>query len=288
MATKKKAKTWRSKVTGENLLKIFAEENEICVFDTETTGLKPLGGDTIIQISALKLKLDDFSEIDRLDMYINPGRPLPPKITEITGITDEFLSTHPLERDAFARIFEFFGTEPVIAAHNTRFDKSFIEQLYERNGKVFLPKRECDTLEMARDLIPKGEIENHKLGTLAHLYGIDEGLTFHNSMDDVIATSRLLRIFKSEYEDRFATLADTPLIVPKVISIKFWPGFRGFSRQYINTDSGTFYYDIRAKIWGGKDDNCYTIDEVDMETLKESAFKFAGVTTEQEFARFRG
>ena len=47
----KKAPTWRSKATGENLLRIFAEEKEICVLDTETTGLRCLGGDTIIQIS---------------------------------------------------------------------------------------------------------------------------------------------------------------------------------------------------------------------------------------------
>lgn len=288
MTSKKQSKTWRSKATGENLLKIFAEEKEICVFDTETTGFKALGGDTIIQISALKMRLEDMSEIDRLDMYINPGRPLPPKITAITGITDDLLSTQPFEQEVFSQIFAFFGTEPIIVGHNIRFDKTFMEQLYERNGKVFLPKNECDTLEMARDLIPKGEVENHKLGTLANYYGVATGLTFHNSMDDVVATSRLLRIFQKEYAERFEHIDEHPVVIPKITSIKFWPGFRGFSRQYINTDSGTFYYDIRAKVWGGKDDNCYSIDEVDMEALKESAFRFAGVTTEQEFAKFRG
>lgn len=284
----KKKETWRSRATGENLLKIFEEENEICMFDTETTGLNAQE-DVIIQLSAIKIRLPDIEEVDRIDLYINPERPLPAKITEITGITDEFLKGKPTEKEVFSEIFTFFGSEPVVGAHNLPFDKRFMEQLYERNGKIFLPKRECDTLEMARDLIEKGETENHKLGTLAHHYGVDAGLTFHNSMDDIIATTRLLKIFKGEYEEKFAN--QTPLgslIVPRVTSIKFWAGFRGFSRLYINTDHGSFYYDIRGKVWGAKDDNLYRLDEIDMESLKASAFKFVGATDEHEFARYRG
>lgn len=288
MATKKPA-TWRSRKTGENLLNIFTEESEIIVFDTETTGFKATDGDRIIQISALKLRIPDMFEIDRIDEYINPGFSVSAKITELTGITNEFLSDKPMESEVFPKIFAFFGETPVIAAHNTGFDKRFMEQLYIRNNELFLPKKECDTLEMARDLVPKEEKENNKLGTIAHIFGVDEGLTFHNSMDDVIAASRLLKIFKGEYETRFQDFeSPDTLISPKVTSIRFWEGFRGFSRLYVNTDRGTFYYDIRGKVWGGKSDNCYKMEEIDMESLVKSAFDFVGVTTEQEFAKYRG
>ena len=102
MATKKK-ETWRSRVTGENLLKIFENETEICMFDTETTGLNAME-DVIIQISAIKCRLPDMEEIGRIDYYINPEKPLPAKITEITGITDDFLKDKPTEKEIFPEI----------------------------------------------------------------------------------------------------------------------------------------------------------------------------------------
>lgn len=283
----KTAKTWRSRKTGENLLNIFEKFQDICVFDTETTGLKSLEGDTIIQISAIKLNISDMAEKERLNLYINPERPLPAKITEITGITDELLADKPTESEAFSAIYAFFGDSPVIGAYNTPFDKKFMEQLYERQGKVFLPNAECDVLEMSRDLVPKSEVENYKLGTIAHYYGVDDGITYHNSMDDVTATVRLLKVFKEEYKEKFNLTASAILVSPNVKSIRFWEGFRGFSRLYINTDAGTYYYDIRSKTWGGKSDNAYELEEVDMEALKARAFAFAGVSSEQEFAKFR-
>lgn len=278
-------KTWRSKATRENLLKIFNEEKEVIVFDTETTGLNAQR-DRIIQISAIKFATESMDEISRLDLYIKPPFELEPKITKITGITNEFLKGKPTEKELFPEIYSFFGDTPVIAAYNTPFDKGFMEQLYERNGKVFLPKKETDVLEMARDLVSKKDVENHKLGTIAHLYGVDTGLTFHNSMDDVTATARLLKVFRDEYGE--TEESDMPLITPQIFSMRFWEGFRGFSRIYLNTNVGTFYYDIRSRSWGGKSDNAYSVDEIDMESLKTSALKLAGAATEQEFARFRG
>lgn len=288
MATRAKT-TWRSSKTGENLLKIFAEHEEVCVFDTETTGLDG-DNDRIIQISGIKLNTKTFEEINRIDMYINPGSPLPAKITEITGITDAMLADKPTEEEAFPMIYDFFGGEsPVIIAYNTPFDKKFVTAMYARNGKTFSPAAESDALEMARDLVKKGETENHKLGTIAHYFGVDEGLTFHNSMDDVIATVRVLKVFKEKYEDREKNKVDVKLIEPyKVLSIHFWQGFRGYSRLYINTDIGTFYYDIRAKVWGVKPDNPFSLNEVDMERVKELSFKYAGVTTECDFSKFKG
>ena len=289
MATKTKTKpTWRSSKTGENLLNIFANQEAICVFDTETTGLDATT-DRIIQISGIKLDAKTFEEISRIDMYINPGYPLPAKITEITGITDAMLADKPTEAEAFPVIYEFFGGEsPVIIAYNTPFDKKFVTAMYARNGKTFSPVAESDVLEMSRDLVKKGETENYKLGTIAHHFDVDEGITFHNSMDDVTATVRLLKIFKEKYEELEANKEEVLLVAPeKIFSIRFWEGFRGYSRLYINTDIGTFYFDIRSKVWGVKADTPFSLDEVDMEKLRELAFSYTGATTECEFAKYR-
>lgn len=283
-----KAPTWRSSKTGEELLKIFSEYMEICIFDTETTGLDS-SFDRVIQISGIKIDTKTLDEVARIDLYINPGFSIPEKITEITGITDEFLSDKPSEKEVFPEISAFFGDVYAVSAYNEPFDEGFMKALYGRNGSEFIPAAKCDVLEMSRDLVKKGKTENHKLGTIAHYYGVDEGLTFHNSMDDVIATVRLLKIFKGEYEEIFSGYQEVELVAPsKILSIRFWEGWRGYSRLYVNTDIGTFYFDIRSKVWGVKPDNPYTLDEVDMETLRTLSFKFAGASDEREFSRFRG
>lgn len=286
MATK--MTTWRSRKTGADFLKLLAEHKEICIFDTETTGLNS-ATDRIIQISGIKLDTQTLEEIDRLDLYINPGYSLPPKITEITGITDEQLADKPTEDEAFPTIFAFFDGAAV-GAYNTPFDKGFMINLYARQGRTFAPPAECDVLEMSKDIVEKGKTPNHKLGTIANYYQADEGLTFHNSMDDVIATVRVLRIFKEEYKKREANAQEAELVAPeKINSVRFWEGYRGFSRQYIHTDIGTFYFDIRSKVWGIKaSDTPYSLNEVDMEAVRTRAFEYARVANEQEFARFRG
>lgn len=280
-------KTWRSSATGENLLKIFSEQDSVCVFDTETTGLNNKT-DKIIQLSGIKIDTKTFEEISRIDMYINPECAVSPKITEITGITNEMLADKPTEKEAFPKICAFFEDDAIIA-YNTPFDDGFMQNLYERNGKIFSPAAKSDALEMSRDLIKKGETKDYKLGTIAHHFGVDKGITFHNSMDDVTATVRLLKIFKEKYEEREQNKKDISLVVAcKVFSIRFWEGFRGYSRLYVNTDIGSFYYDIRSKIWGAKPDTPFALEEVDMESVKNLAFDYANVTTEADFARFRG
>ncbi len=71
------------------------------VFDLETTGFNATGGDSIIEIGAVKMHQGEI--IDRFDELINPGRKLPTKITEITNITDEMLKDKDNEENAVKR-----------------------------------------------------------------------------------------------------------------------------------------------------------------------------------------
>ena len=277
---------WRTHKTRQALKEALNSGLEIIVFDTETTGLSS-DRDRIIQISGIKFIVKDgrLKEVGRLDECINPEREVSPKITEITGFTNEFLSKQPTEREIFPKVYEFFGENPIIAAYNSNFDIRFITQMYIRNNKPFKAKIDLDVLKMAKDLIHKDDVDDYKLGTIASYLYCDRGLTFHKAIDDTIATSRLLAVFIEKYKKLEEEEINKPAPVKRVatfIDSRFWKGYRGYSRVYVNTDLGSVYYDIRNKEWGAKDCD---LETVDMEQLREDVFTNVGVSCEEELAR---
>lgn len=292
---------WRSRETRNNLFSAVENGDTIIVYDLETTGLNP-AKDKVIQFSAIKFCFEngEEKEIARFDTYVNPEVPLSPKITEITGITDDMLFDKPTEQEIFPEISQFFGSSFVASGYNViKFDNKFMENMYQRQGSVFSPKFTVDVIEAAKDNVESGITENFKLGTIAQLYGVDKGLTFHNAMDDVIATKNLLIVFNDEYRASYEqdegiikdeitnekVLSDKKQI-SEVSSITFWKGYRGFSRIYIVTDIGDFYYDIRNKIWGvSSKNNPYSIDEVDMDIVKQKTFEKCGANSEDDLVK---
>ena len=282
---------WRSEKTKNDLLNVFSSFPELIVLDVETTGFSA-EKNRIIQFSGIKFGITDETlvEKERFDTYINPGVLLPEKITEVTGITDALLADKPFESAVFPKIRSFLGKTAAICGHNVPFDLRFITAMYERYGEEYAPIVVLDTLEMARDMTDLCQSSNNKLCTLAQSLGVDYGLTFHNSIDDVIACSRLLTVFVKEYKEkeknREQSLFNKTKV--KVKSLRYWPGYRGRARIYIQTDCGDFYYDVLKKIWGKGQNNFYDLEMIDMEQLRADSLKFANVTTEREFARFRG
>ena len=186
---------------------------EFVLFDLETTGFNPKSynkdgdprvADMPIQISAIKcyLKVENgkitIREVGAFDRYINIHRPLPPEIVEITGITDVFLKEHgDEEEDVYKCWADFLVNISFVAGYNSNFDISFVDYMAQRYGGEFEPRLNLDVMRMARHFIPKSDIPNHKLGTVAEFYGIDAN--FHNAMEDVKATKELLEIFINKY-----------------------------------------------------------------------------------------
>ena len=118
---------------------------------------------------------------------INPGRPLPDKIVEITGITTAMLRDQPtLEQVApdFAKFIE----GAALAAHNASFDMAFIKRMLSRIGLGF-DYPVLDTLALARNLYPQSK--NHKLGTLCKLLDISL-VNAHRAVHDARATSLMM------------------------------------------------------------------------------------------------
>ena len=135
-------------------------EDTFVVFDTETTGFYA-GSDQMIEIGAVKVQKGNI--IDRFDELIDPKRPLPKKITELTFITDEMLKGKDSEENVTRRFLEWAGNLPMVA-HNAKFDISFMKAAFNKYNLGDFDYTVLDTMSLARMMHP--EWTNHKLQTL--------------------------------------------------------------------------------------------------------------------------
>ena len=134
-------------VAGESQLPL--SEDFIC-FDLETTGLSAQN-DRITEIGAVRIHNGEIT--DKFDIFVDPERPIPPKITELTSITNEMVQGAPKEVEALQQFFDFCGEDAVLVAHNASFDAGFLRAALQRQGKPFL-NTYIDTVTMARSLLP--------------------------------------------------------------------------------------------------------------------------------------
>lgn len=278
---------WRNPWTKDRTLALLTEGKRLMVFDTETTGLKPQNGDRPIEFACqilnvhngkLELELDD-------DFYINPGFLISDVITDLTGITNEKLQAEGVSpEDAHVAMANLFADVDVIAGYNVNFDVRMVDALYNDFGDSFPEIEALDVLEMARDIVPKSDVNNHKLGTIAAALGLDSDLAFHNAGDDVEATVRLLSYFWHEYQTQ--PEEEMEKIVAKINSIGYWAGHQGESRIYVNTNIGSVYFDVKSKTWMPKSGT--NLSAFDMVALEYEALRQTGCADLTEFAKWKG
>ena len=152
-------------------------DQEYVVFDTETTGFY-VGSDSMIEIGAVKIKSGEI--VDRFDEFIDPKRPIPKKITDLTNITDDMLAGHDDEETVTKRFLDWTGDLPMVA-HNAKFDIGFINAACEKYNLGEFNNTVLDTMSMARMLHP--EWPNHKLTTLARRYKVEWDEDAHHRAD---------------------------------------------------------------------------------------------------------
>ncbi len=148
------------------------------VFDFETTGFNAGGFDSIIEIGAVKIK--DGMIIEKYDELINPGRPLPQKIIDVTNITDAMLEGKDNEENAVRRFIEWFGDCPMVA-HNAKFDVSFLEMAYKKYNFGTFTNPIIDTLELSRTL--DNTYARHSLSALVKRYDVPWDESAHHRGD---------------------------------------------------------------------------------------------------------
>lgn len=105
------------------------------ILDTETTGLDPRA-DQIIELAMLAFEYDERDQVcrvrERYQSFNDPGRPIPPEVTQLTGITDDMVAGHSIDLASVERMAE---TAVIVIAHNAAFDRRFAERLHPILGK---------------------------------------------------------------------------------------------------------------------------------------------------------
>ena len=153
-------------------------DNTYVVFDFETTGFNAGGGDTIIEIGAVKIFNGEI--IDTFNELINPGRKLPLKIIEITNITDDMLKDKDNEENSIKRFIEWTKDLPMVA-HNAKFDVSFLEMCYKKYNLGTFKNTVIDTLELSRVL--DNGYARHNLTALVKRYDVPWDENAHHRAD---------------------------------------------------------------------------------------------------------
>ena len=161
------------------------------VLDLETSGASPKTGSAITEIGAVKVCGGHV--LGTFKTFVNPGTPLPPFITELTGITDEMLIDAPRIESVLPPLFEFLGSDKstVFVAHNAPFDLSFLKASAALHGYTWPNFRVIDTVKAARFVLTKDDVANYQLGTLA-VYFRTEIAPNHRALDDALATVDVL------------------------------------------------------------------------------------------------
>lgn len=161
-------------------------EVTFCVLDLETTGGSAAACE-ITEVGAGRYRMGE--ELGSFQTLVDPGSPIPPFITVLTGITQAMVIEAPTIEAVLPSFLEFIG-EAVVVGHNLRFDLSFLDAAAHRLGYPPVSNRTLDTARLARRLV-RPEVRNLKLATLAAHFRSPVTPT-HRALDDARATAHVL------------------------------------------------------------------------------------------------
>jgi ATP-dependent DNA helicase DinG len=161
----------------------------IVAFDIETTGLDPQR-DAVIEVGAVRFKGDRIEA--EWSTLVNPGRPLPPFIVQLTGITDAMLAGAPRIIQILPELEAFIGDDPILG-HNVAFDVSFMHQ-----RGIFALNPTLDTYDLASVLMPAAG--RYGLSALASALAVPVR-SAHRALDDAHTTRQIyLQLYRKALE----------------------------------------------------------------------------------------
>ena len=151
------------------------------VLDTETTGLRALEGDRLVEVACLEL-VNRVPTGDHFQRYINPERDMPEEAFKIHGLSEEFLAQHPVFAEIVDDFLDYIGESPLVI-HNAEFDLRFINAELARLERPPIESgRATDTIALARRRFPGAQAN---LDALCRRFEIDNSSrTLHGALLD--------------------------------------------------------------------------------------------------------
>lgn len=171
------------------------------VFDIETTGLNPKY-EKIIELGAARVQNGEVT--DTFSTFVNPGKSLPERIVELTGICDTDVINAPYIEEVLDA-FIAFTADDILLGHNLIFDYSFVKKAAVNQKNTF-DRNGIDTLKIARRFLT--DLESRRLGFLCEHYNIH--LEAHRALNDALATHELYQRLVRDFADK-----EPDLFVPK-------------------------------------------------------------------------
>lgn len=156
------------------------------VFDTETTGLDPAGGDEILQIGATRIVNGRLLESECYDQLVDPQRSIPEAGIAVHGIRPEMVRGKPTLKEVLPA-FHAFTEDTVLVGHNVAFDMRFLT-LKEKSTGIRFDQPVLDTLLLAGIVYP-GE-DSHNLEAMAKRLGVEVSGR-HTALSDALVTAEI-------------------------------------------------------------------------------------------------
>lgn len=179
------------------------EECAFAVVDVETTGMHAVGDDRITEIAVVVVEGNRREVV--FDSLVNPGRPIPTRITELTGISNAMVATAPSFSEIADQVVAALAGR-VFVAHNARFDWGFVGAEVKRHRDLALDGPRLCTVRLARRLVRNEP--SYSLGALAVRFGL-EFTARHRAAGDAMVTGILLqRLLGTAREKGARTLAE--------------------------------------------------------------------------------
>ncbi len=156
------------------------------VFDTETTGLDPAGGDVILQLGAVRIVNGRLLPQECFEQLVDPERDIPEAGVAIHGITQAMVAAQPRIGTVLSA-FHRFAEDSVLVGHNAAFDMKFLQLQQERTGVVFT-QAVLDTLLLSAVVHPNQE--SHQLEAIAERLGVPVHGR-HTALGDAMVTAEI-------------------------------------------------------------------------------------------------
>ena len=176
------------------------EDATFCVLDLETTGFS-FRTEKITEIGIMKVKNGEV--IDEFACFVNPEKPIPQRVVEVTNITDDMVKDAETIDKVFPKMMEFIG-DSILVAHNADFDIGFLKYNAKELGFT-LNNTYMDTLRLAKELFP--DYKKYKLGIIAENLGIKVEVA-HRALDDVDTTVKVLKVMLDMLKEKGAKVIE--------------------------------------------------------------------------------